>query len=189
MRNAVITHKGFKLLRAWLMLVVLALPLTLTAPIAHADVSTIFGDYVEGLLAYGSGDYNTALENWRPLAEQGHALAQFHLAVMYDNGEGVFPDKKEAVRLYRLAAKQGNAKAQHNLGLMYRKGEGVFQDLEKSYTWLILAAVNGAEKAPQARDLVKQQMRLDFSLGDVAIKRTEKAARQCYDSNYQDCGR
>jgi len=36
--------------------------------------------------------------------------------------------------------------------------------------------------------LVKQQMRLDFSLGDVAIKRAEKAARQCYDSNYQDCG-
>jgi len=164
------------------------LALTLTAPIAHADVSTIFGDYVEGLLAYGSGDYNTALENWRPLAEQGHALAQFHLAVMYDNGEGVFPDKKEAARLYRLAAEQGDALAQYNLGVMYKNGEGVFQDLEKSYMWLTLAWVNGDEKAPEARHLVKQQMRLDFSLGDVAIKRAEKAVRQCYDSNYQDCG-
>jgi TPR repeat protein len=71
---------------------------------------------------------------------------------------------------------------------MYKNGEGVFQNLEKSYMWLILAAVNGEEKAPKARDLVKQQMRLDFSLGDVAVKRAEKAARQCYDSNYQDCG-
>ena len=189
MRNTVMTHKGFKRLRAWLMLVVLALPLTLTAPIAHADDSTIVGDYVEGLLAYGSSDYNTALENWRPLAKQGVALAQYNLALMYYHGEGVERDLKEAARLYRLAAEQGVASAQNNLGVMYKNGEGVFQDLEKSYMWLTLAWVNGDEKAPEARHLVKQQMRLDFSLGDVAIKRTEKAARQCYDSNYQDCGR
>ena len=177
------THKGFKRLRAWLMLVVLALPLTLTAPITHAD------DFIDGWRAYSEGDYDIALSKWLPLAKQEDASAQLFLAVMYHNGEGVERDLKEAARLYRLAAKQGVASAQNNLGLMYRKGEGVFQNLEKSYMWLILAAVNGSEKAPQTRDLVKRQMRLDFSLGDVAIKRTEKAARQCYDSNYQDCGR
>ena len=183
MRNAVMTHKGFKRLRAWLMLVVLAMTLTLTAPIAYAD------DFINGWRAYSEGNYTKALSKWLPLAKQGDADAQFNLAMMYYHGEGVERDWKEAARLFRLAAEQGDALAQYNLGVMYHNGEGVFQDLEKSYMWIILAAVNGDGKAPKARDLMKQEMRLDFSLGDVAIKRTEKAARQCYDSNYQDCGR
>ena len=92
------------------------------------------------------------------------------------------------MRLYRLAAKQGDASAQNNLGIMYGIGEGVFRDLEKSYLWLILAAVNGAENASEARDLVKKQMLLNSSLGPAAVKRAEKVARRCHDSNYQDCG-
>jgi len=38
---------------------------------------------------------------------------------MYDNGEGVPQDYKEAVRWYRLSAEQGHAGAQSNLGLMH----------------------------------------------------------------------
>jgi len=80
------------------------------------------------------------------------------------------------------------ASAQHNLALMNYNGEGVFQDLEKAYMWFALAAVNGVEKAPKARELVKQAMLEDFSFGPAAVKRAEKAARRCYDSDYQDCG-
>jgi len=47
---------------------------------------------------------------------------------MYDKGQGVPQDYKEAVRLYRLSAEQGIAQAQYNLGLMYDKGQGVPQD-------------------------------------------------------------
>ena len=76
-------------------------------------------DWDKGLDAYNAGDYATALQEFRPLAEQGHAQAQFNLGLMYDNGKGVPQDYAEAVKWYRLAAEQGYAYAQFNLGVMY----------------------------------------------------------------------
>ena len=35
------------------------------------------GDYDKDIAAYFSGDYATALREWRPLAEQGDAIAQY----------------------------------------------------------------------------------------------------------------
>ena len=46
-------------------------------------------DFQKGLTAYDRGDYATALREWKPLAEQGNASAQFNLGVMYDKGRGV----------------------------------------------------------------------------------------------------
>ena len=45
-------------------------------------------DFQKGLTAYQSGDYATALREWKPLAEQGDASAQSNLGVMYQNGTG-----------------------------------------------------------------------------------------------------
>ncbi len=39
----------------------------------------------EGVEAYDRGDYETALKELRPLAEQGDADAQYNLGVMYGN--------------------------------------------------------------------------------------------------------
>jgi TPR repeat protein len=36
---------------------------------------------------------------------------------MYENGDGIKPDKKRAIDLYRLACDGGNAKACTNLGI------------------------------------------------------------------------
>ena len=41
------------------------------------------GDFQKGLTAYESGDYATALREWKPLAQQGHAKSQYNLGVMY----------------------------------------------------------------------------------------------------------
>jgi TPR repeat protein len=38
------------------------------------------------------GDYATALREWTPLAEQGHAKAQTILGAMYKEGKGVPKD-------------------------------------------------------------------------------------------------
>ena len=44
-------------------------------------------DFMKGLDAYNAGDYATALQEWRPLAEQGHADAQgYGLRFMYATG-------------------------------------------------------------------------------------------------------
>ncbi len=87
----------------------------------------------EGEAAYKRGDYSTALREWRPLAKQGNAVAQYNLGVMYEAGLGVPQDYAEAVKWYRKAGEQGVVKAQYNLGEMYSKGLGVPQD----YAWTV----------------------------------------------------
>ena len=69
-------------------------------------------DFQRGLTAHKSGDYAIALREWKPLAKQGDAAAQFNLGVMYEKGQGVPQDDKTAVKWYRLAAEQGFARAQ-----------------------------------------------------------------------------
>ena len=44
-------------------------------------------DFQKGVEAYDKGDYETALKEWRPLAEQGNAKAQYNLGLMYDMGK------------------------------------------------------------------------------------------------------
>ena len=52
----------------------------------------------DGLVAYATGDYATALRLFRPLADQGHAAAQNRLGFMYVKGRGVPQDDAEAAR-------------------------------------------------------------------------------------------
>ena len=58
--------------------------------------------------AYNAGDYDTALQEWRLLAEQGDALAQFILGDMYYNGQGVLQDNVLAHMWFNLGAANGN---------------------------------------------------------------------------------
>ncbi len=91
--------------------IALALALALTTLSGQAVLAQEFN---KGRAAYNDGDYATALQEWRPLAEQEHARAQYNLGVMYANGRGVPQDDKEAVKWYRLAAEQKFAWAQTN---------------------------------------------------------------------------
>ena len=100
-------------------------------------------DFQKGLDAAKKGDYATALREWTPLAEQGHAHAQHGLGLMYDKGKGVPRDYETAVKWHTLAAEQGHALAQLNLGFMYKKGQGVPQDYETAVKLYKLAAEQG----------------------------------------------
>jgi TPR repeat protein len=100
-------------------------------------------DFEKGSEFYDKRDYAAALNEWRPLAEQGNAYAQSNLGVMYEGGQGITQDYKEAVKWYRLAAAQGVAGAQHNLGIMYDNGRGVTQDYTAAVKWYRLAAEQG----------------------------------------------
>jgi hypothetical protein len=102
-----------------------------------------YANFQDGWNAYEKGDYKTAFNEWKPLAEQGDALAQHNLGVMYSNGSGVLKDNKEAVKWYRKAAEQGDASAQYNLGWMYDNGKGVLKDYKKAHKWYTKAAEQG----------------------------------------------
>src|SRR5574338_204588 len=56
----------------------------------------------------------------RRLAEQGVALGQSNLGLMYAKGQGVPQDFNEAVTWFRKAADQGDAGGQYDLGIAYR---------------------------------------------------------------------
>ncbi len=113
----------------------LLLTLLLWLPIAQANEA----EFQRANEAYESGDYKTAIDILESLAEQGYALAQSNLGVMYENGYGVVQNDGEALKWYHKAAKQGYALAQFNLGVMYENGHGVPQNrrcgANKSPSW------------------------------------------------------
>ena len=124
--------------KPWLGLsIVVGLALVLAPP--------AWAGFQEGVDAYKRGDYDTALKEFRPLAEQGDALAQFKLGRMYAKGRGVPQDYQEAAKWYRLAAEQGYAMAQGALGDTYRVGIGVPQDYGEAGKWYRLAADQGSD--------------------------------------------
>ena len=104
--------------------------------------------FEEGLAAFERFDYAAALDEWRPLAEQGDPAAQFRLGDMYRQGRGVRLDAAEAVRWYQAAASQGNAEAQFHLAEMYETGRGVERpDISKAVSWLAASAERGKVEA------------------------------------------
>ena len=141
-------------------------------------------DNQKGLDAYERGDFATALREWTPLAEQGHATAQYNLGLMYNNGQGVPQDYKTAVKWYKLAAEQGHASTQNNLGLMYALGTGTLQDYTRAHMWWNIAASSGKIKdAPKNRDIIAKKM------SPTELESAKKLARECVKKNYKGCGR
>jgi len=106
-------------------------------------LTPVWAGYEEGEEAYLRGDFSTALEYWKPLAEEGHAEAQNMLGYMYRFGEGVEPDYQLARKWYRLSADKGNPTAQNNLGVMFRLGLGGDQDFQEAFYWFRRAADQG----------------------------------------------
>ena len=154
----------------------------LTFALLLGSVGTSWGaDFDKGLDAYESGDFATALREFRPLAEQGGARAQFYLGVMFDKGEGVPQDYKTALKWYTLAAEQGYARAQNNLGVMYGTGQGVIQDNVYAHMWLNIAASSGDKDAIGNRDIIAKRMT------PSQLEKAQDLARECVRKNYKGC--
>lgn len=116
---------------------------TLIIALAAFPAVTNAQDISKGLEYAQTGNFEAALKEWRPLAEQGNIEAQFNLGIMYEKGNGVSKDLKEALQWYRLAADQGDAMAQYNIGVYYAQGMGVAKDFKESMRWTRLAAQQG----------------------------------------------
>ena len=110
-----------------------------------SDLSTnsMESSIAKGVNALRSRDYVLALKVFKPLSALGYAGAQYHLGWMYEFGEGVPKDYKEAVRLYSLAANQSDSDARYKLGVMYANGKGVAQDYKEAMRFYGLAVAQG----------------------------------------------
>ena len=116
--------------------------------------------FAAGLEAYDAGDFETAFNVWRPLAEAGHLDAQVSLAEFYLNGLGVAADVAAGVAWYRRAAEAGDPVAQLNLGDLYARGFLVRRDLVEAFAWLELAARQGKTWAAARRDEIAPRLTL-----------------------------
>mgnify|MGYP006418544791 CR=1 FL=1 len=132
------------------------------------SVNTTYADFNDGYNAYEKGDYKTAFNEWKPLAMQGDEVAQYNLALMHANGEGVLKDYKEAVKWYRKAAEQGYSKAQFNLAFLYDDGKGVLKDDKEAVKWYRKAAKQGYADA-------QHNLALMYVNGEGTLKDLSKA--------------
>ena len=124
-------------------------------------------DYQAGVDAYEREDYDTALQNLRPLAEEGNPKAQFHLGQMYAKGSGVPQSNEEAATLYKKAAEGGDTIAQFVLGIWYEEGRGVSKDKAEAVKWYYKAAQQGS-------DLARYKLRRLFPLSTDILQNNEE---------------
>lgn len=114
--------------------------LTLAACLAVEIVSADFNSAVE---VYRRNEYQSAMKEFRILAEQGDARAQTVLALMYKYGEGAPLDLSRSYYWYMKAAELNYAPAQYHSGVMLAEGLGVEPDLEVAIHWLRKSAEGG----------------------------------------------
>ncbi len=102
--------------------------------------SVLAADFGRGLKAYRAGDFDKALQEWLPLAQNGDRDAQHALGQMHEYGRGLERDDIKAAQWYLRAALQNVTEAQYRLGVFRENGWGVARDEELAIHWYEKAA-------------------------------------------------
>jgi TPR repeat protein len=129
------------------------------AAAALATLTLAAADFSTGMDAYKKGDFATAAKEWRPLADQGNAAAQYNLGLLYLDGKGVPKGDREAANWMHRAAERDHEQAQHKLGAMYGRGQGVKRDYVQAYMWLNLCAGKGNAECGSERDEIEKKLK------------------------------
>lgn len=101
------------------------------------------GPFEDGLSAYNQGDYAKAASHYRIAADDGDENAQYKLARMYREGEGLTRSYEQAAFWYGKASEQGHDEARYNLAILYEKGQGVTKSNYEAFKLYQSAANNG----------------------------------------------
>ena len=152
---------------------------------AQRNLEIFAKPYAQLLDAYNAGDYATAMNELKPLAEAGFAGPQNFLGIVYFQGKAVLQDYKEAAKWFTLAAEQGLAGAQANLGNMYSKGWGVSKNNIIAHMWSNISVVNGNNTDGVISDF-RDKIAEDMTPEDIS--KAQAMARECMNSNYKNCG-
>lgn len=127
--------------------------------------------------AISAGDYAVAYCLLRPMATDGHPLAQFQLGWMYHNGYGLAVNDRKASDWWEKAARGGVADAQLALVMLYREGGvNVPRDLPKAAEYLVKSVMSGDEEARllMSHYMDDQQWQLKEHLSKVLRNRPEQ---------------
>lgn len=96
-----------------------------------------------GMMYHTANNYPEAIKWYKKATEQGVAIAQHNLGVLYFDGKGVPVNYPEAFKWYKKAAEQGVVFAQYNLGNMYYYGKGIPVNYPEAFEWYKKAAEHG----------------------------------------------
>ncbi|KAF7722301.1 hypothetical protein EC973_003452 [Apophysomyces ossiformis] len=107
--------------------------------------------YEEGIPFVCEMDRSKAYHHYLVAANLGYADAEFQVALMLANGQGVALDRSKAFYWYERSAQKGNKTALYSLGLYYLKGlEHVQKDLTRARLYFEKAARLGVPAAMSA---------------------------------------
>lgn len=99
--------------------------------------------FARGKRAYDRGDWMKAIADLRPLAEYGDVRGMMLLGNMYQLGNGVGVDMREAFSLYHRAAMAGSTDGMVAIAAMYQAGIGVSLNTRLAIGWFERAARMG----------------------------------------------
>lgn len=139
----------------------------------------------QGLDAYYSGAYETAVALLQPLADKGVARAQMRLAYMHFLGRGFQRNRTKADEIVRSAlpairrfANEGRGWAQSDLGSLYEDGLVLPRDYGEAVYWYRTAAEKGYPGAQTNLGIMYARGRGVSSSRRTAIEWFQRAAKQ-----------
>ena len=146
-------------------ILVLTFVLTITA-----FNSKSFGQSLDkGILAGQNGDFEVALQEIQPLADQGDPEAQYVLGQLYYQGLGVPQNINKAFRLFRASAEKGVLSAQAAVAMSYLNGIGTTPDFGRGYLWLLIASNSGFSEMDEYLQKIEQDMTPIDRMGALSI--------------------
>jgi hypothetical protein len=130
----------------------------------------------EGREYMQAGQYEKAIQELQPLADQGSPTAEYLLGEIYFGGHG--GDSQQALKWMTASAEQGYGQAQARLGMIYAKGLGVPVNNIEAYRWFALAA--------QSSDPKTQLKTISETNKAVIFKRLSPAERKQAEALVED---
>lgn len=119
----------------------------------------------DGYKAYYAGDFAKAFKKWKRLADAGDSRAMLLIGVLYENGEGVPQNYKNAFLYFKKANAKGDIEAKGALGKLYLYGLGIDQDCQLGRQLLLRSASAGVADA---------QFELGMMFRDGKVSKTSK---------------
>jgi uncharacterized protein len=131
-------------------------------PVTKAQANHWLQSYNQAMQAYRAGQYVTAYQRFRVLADFGSAGAQTMIGHLYWTGKGVEQAPGKAFMWFHRAAQRGYVPAQLATGRAYALGKGIGRDDVKAAMWLSLVDARGApaQRAQAGPELARVMARL-----------------------------
>ena len=100
-------------------------------------------DIGQGLMDWQLGRPAEAFGHWRQAALAGDARGALYIGTLFDTGNGVAPDCRQAMAWYARAAELGSAPGAFNVGVLYDSGLCGRENLQAAASWYARAAAGG----------------------------------------------